>query len=72
MRLEKLLCNCVSRGMLIHEYVEFVFGVGGGREAGGGGGGGGAGSGSVDSRQRRVRSRIYFVGLHVMSASQSL
>jgi hypothetical protein len=31
MRLEKHLCNAMSRGLLMHGYFEFVFGGGGGR-----------------------------------------
>jgi photosystem II stability/assembly factor-like uncharacterized protein len=45
MRLEKHLCNAMSRVLFIHEDSEFVFGDGGGR----GKWEGGAGSGCVES-----------------------
>ena len=66
MRLEKHLCNAMSRVLLIHEDFEIVFGGGGGR----GKWEGGAGSGCVDSWQLREKSRICFFGLHVLSTSQ--
>jgi hypothetical protein len=69
MRLEKHLCNAMSRVLLIHEDSEFVFGDGGGR---GKWEGGGRALDVWNLDNFEVSSRIYFFGLHVRSTSHSV